>query len=42
MGAKMTQRLLRGGHRILVYDIKVEAMRAVAKLGAIENSSVAD
>ncbi len=42
MGGNMTQRLLQGGHRVVVYDIRIEAVRALVELGAIGAPSVAD
>jgi 6-phosphogluconate dehydrogenase len=40
MGSNMTQRLLAGGHRVVVYDSVVKAVQALAKQGAIGASSV--
>ncbi len=42
MGGNMTQRLLRGGHRVVAYDIRIEAVRALVELGAVGTSSIAD
>ena len=42
MGGKMAQRLLGGGHRIVVYDPVPEAVAAAVKLGAVAASSAAD
>ncbi|MFQ5996254.1 MAG: phosphogluconate dehydrogenase (NAD(+)-dependent, decarboxylating) [Dehalococcoidales bacterium] len=40
MGSNMTQRLLAGGHRVVVYDSVAEAVPALAKQGATGASSV--
>jgi 6-phosphogluconate dehydrogenase len=42
MGANMTQRLLDGGHRVVVSDLNVEAVAASATAGATGASSLAD
>lgn len=42
MGGNMTQRLLGGGHRVVVYDPVTEAVQAMVKQGAIGVSSIAD
>lgn len=42
MGSNMAQRLLHGGHRIVVYDLSVEAVKGVAAQGAVAASSLAD
>ena len=42
MGANMTQRLLDGGHRVVVSDLNAEAVAASAKAGAVAASSLAD
>ncbi len=42
MGANMAQRLLRGGHRMVVYDIRTEAVPALVKLGGAGASSFAE
>ncbi|MFH0768620.1 MAG: decarboxylating 6-phosphogluconate dehydrogenase [Chloroflexota bacterium] len=42
MGGNMTHRLLNGGHRMVVYDISNEAVRAMVKLGAIGASSISN
>jgi len=34
MGANMTTRLLRGGHRVVVYDLNEDAIQAVEAIGA--------
>jgi len=40
MGANMTERLLRAGHRIAVYDIDSAAIQHVATFGAIGSPSI--
>ena len=40
MGANMVRRLLRGGHRCVVYDINEQAVAALAKEGAIAAASL--
>jgi 6-phosphogluconate dehydrogenase len=42
MGANMTQRLLKGGHRMVVYDRSAEAVEATASVGAVPADSMAD
>jgi 6-phosphogluconate dehydrogenase len=42
MGAKMTQRLLEGGHRVVVFDQDPEPVRAAGALGAVTSDSMAD
>jgi 6-phosphogluconate dehydrogenase len=42
MGANMAQRLLGGGHRIVAYDRSPEAVREVAKAGAVGVPSLED
>ena len=42
MGANMTQRLLNGGHRVVVSDLNADAVAASAKAGAIPATSLAD
>ena len=42
MGANMTRRLLKGGHRVTVYDRASEAVQAAAEAGAIPSDSLAD
>ena len=42
MGANMTQRLLNGGHSVVVYDRDAQAMGASASGGATAADSVAD
>lgn len=42
MGGNMVQRLLNGGHRVVVYDQSEEAIAASVKLGATGAESLAD
>lgn len=42
MGANMTQRLLEGGHRVVVYDRSLEPVQAAAAIGATPSDSMAD
>ena len=42
MGANMAQRLLQGGHRIVAYDPRAEAVHQLAQGGAIGASSIGD
>ena len=42
MGGNMVQRLLSGGHRIVAYDPRAEAVEAVARDGAVAASSVTE
>jgi 6-phosphogluconate dehydrogenase len=42
MGANMTERLIRGGHRIVVHDIDPAAVNRVVGLGATGASSIED
>ena len=42
MGGNMAQRLLNGGHRVVVYDPKSEAVRAMAQNGAAGVASIAE
>jgi 6-phosphogluconate dehydrogenase len=42
MGANMTQRLLEGGHRVVVSDLSADAVAASEKTGAIGAGSLAD
>ena len=42
MGANMTQRLLNGGHRVVVYDQNAAAVSASASAGSLPAESVAD
>jgi 6-phosphogluconate dehydrogenase len=42
MGGNMTERLLRGGHQVVVYDRSSEAISASAKLGATPSTGLED
>jgi 6-phosphogluconate dehydrogenase len=42
MGANMTQRLLDGGHRVVVSDLNAGAVAASAAAGAVASASLAD
>ena len=42
MGGNMAQRLLSGGHRIVAYDPRAEAVETAARDGAVGASSIAD
>jgi 6-phosphogluconate dehydrogenase len=42
MGGNMTERLLRGGHQVVVYDRSPEAISASAKLGATPSTGLED
>jgi len=42
MGGNMTERLLRGGHQIVVYDRSADAISASAKLGATPSTGLED
>ena len=42
MGANMVRRLLRGGHECVVFDVSADAVKALAKEGAIGASSLDD
>jgi len=42
MGANMTQRLVEGGHRVVVYDRVLETIQAAEDAGAIPSDSMAD
>ncbi len=42
MGNNMVQRLLRGGHRVVAYDTRMESVQAVVEKGAIAATSIAD
>ena len=42
MGGNMTQRLLQGGHRVVVYDPRKEAVDASVGQGAVGASSISD
>jgi 6-phosphogluconate dehydrogenase len=40
MGSNLTRRLMRGGHECVVYDVKPENVKALAKEGATPTSSI--
>jgi 6-phosphogluconate dehydrogenase len=42
MGANMTERLVRGGHRVITYDRSAEAVQRVVDKGAVGAHSLAD
>jgi 6-phosphogluconate dehydrogenase len=42
MGGNMTQRLLRGGHRVVVYDLNPQAVAAAVGEGAVAAASLPD
>src|SRR3954469_680076 len=42
MGANMTERLVRGGHRVVAYDRSREAVARVAGFGGVAVDSLAD
>ncbi len=42
MGAGMTQRLLQGGHQVVVYDRSADAIKGVAQKGALSSDSLED
>ncbi len=42
MGANMTERLLKGGHEVVAYDLSSDALKQVARKGAETASSLAD
>ena len=42
MGGNMVQRLLQGGHRVVVHDANAGAVRAVVQQGAVGATSIAD
>jgi len=42
MGANMVRRLMRGGHECVVHDVSADAVKAIAKEGAIASSSRED
>ena len=42
MGAGMTQRLLQGGHQVVVYDRTPQAVNALASKGAAGSDSLED
>jgi 6-phosphogluconate dehydrogenase len=42
MGANMTERLVRGGHRVVSYDRSAEAIQRVVDIGGVGAHSLAD
>jgi len=42
MGANMTERLLKGGHEVVAYDLSADAVKAAAAKGAEAATSLAD
>ena len=42
MGANMTERLVRGGHKVITYDRSAEAIQKVVDIGAVGAHSLAD
>ena len=42
MGANMTERLVRGGHRVISYDRSSQAIQRVVDIGALGSRSLAD
>ena len=42
MGANMTERLLKGGHEVVAYDLSADAVKAAAAKGAEASTSLAD
>ena len=42
MGGSMAQRLLKGGHRVVAYDLRPEAVKELESEGAAGASSLAD
>jgi 6-phosphogluconate dehydrogenase len=42
MGANMTERLLKGGHEVVAYDLSADAVKAAAAKGAEASSSLDD
>jgi len=42
MGANMTERLLKGGHEVVAYDLSVDALKAAASKGAATASTLAE
>jgi len=42
MGANMTERLVRGGHKVITYDRSAEAIQRVVDKGAVGAASLAD
>jgi 6-phosphogluconate dehydrogenase len=42
MGANMVRRLMKAGHRCVVYDVSVDAVQGLAKEGGVGTASLAD
>ena len=42
MGANMVRRLLKGGHRCVVFDVSPEAVQALVREGAVGASTLVD
>src|SRR5215471_17715032 len=42
MGGNMTERLLRGGHQVVVYDRSADALKLAAGKGAVPASNLED
>ena len=42
MGANMTERLLKGGHEVVAFDLSADAVKAAAAKGAEAATSLAD
>ena len=42
MGANMSRRLLAGGHQVVVYDLRPEAVQALVEAGAVGAASLAE
>src|SRR6201991_1469401 len=42
MGANLTRRLMRDGHRVVVYDVNADAVKALAAEGASGTTTLAD
>ncbi|MGA9033841.1 MAG: decarboxylating 6-phosphogluconate dehydrogenase [Sulfuricaulis sp.] len=42
MGANMVQRLIKGGHQCVIYDVRAQAVEKLADLGAVGASSLGD
>jgi 6-phosphogluconate dehydrogenase len=42
MGANMSERLLKGGHEVVAYDLNAAALEAVASKGAVPTTTLAD
>ena len=42
MGANMTERLLKGGHEVVAYDLSAQALEAASKKGAETATTLAE